>query len=281
MISTQPGRAWLGQSVHEDSNAGTVNDVFSMAEEHVIANMFETILIPVDGSDTAKRAATVGREFAQRYDARLEVLHVLEDQSRLPGKGGDQDPEEKGREILDEIVELVAGSDVEIETHLVEGQPHEAITEHAIEIDSDLIVMGRHGRGGLRERLLGTVTDRVLRHTSIPVLTVPGEVNEHTTGGTYENILITTDGSENAERAADRPQRAGQRPRGLTVSLLRSTSELLVRRRGGWRAHLHGERHDGEATRCTCPADEYRPESTKGIACFTNRAFRGTFVPCN
>lgn len=164
--------------------------------------MFETILIPVDGSDTAKRAATVGREFAQRYDARLEVLHVLEDQSRLPGQEGDQTPEEKGREILDEIVDLTAGSDIEIDTHLVEGQPHEAITEHATEIDSDLIVMGRHGRSGLRERLLGTVTDRLLRHTSIPVLTVPGEVSEHTTGGTYENILITTDGSENAERAA-------------------------------------------------------------------------------
>ncbi|RBI58505.1 universal stress protein [halophilic archaeon] len=163
--------------------------------------MFETILVPIDGSDSAKRAAVVGREFAQPYDARLHVLHVLEDQSRLPGRGGDQTPEEKGREILDEIVELTAGSNIEIDTHLVEGQPHETITEHANETNSDLIVMGRHGRSGLRERLLGTVTDRVLRQTSAPVLTIPGEVSERSTG-TYENILITTDGSENAEQAA-------------------------------------------------------------------------------
>lgn len=62
--------------------------------------------------------------------------------------------------------------------------------------------MGRHGRSGLREHRLGTVTDRVLRNTSVPVLTVPGEINEHTLDGRYESILITTDGSENAEHAA-------------------------------------------------------------------------------
>lgn len=164
--------------------------------------MFETVLIPVDGSDTATRAAAVGREFAQRYDVRLEALHVLEGQSRLPGNGGDQDPEEKGREILGEIADLVAGSEVEIDTHLAEGQPHEAIAERANETDCDLVVMGRHGRSGLRERLLGTVTDRVLRHTSVPVLTVSGEDSGGATGRTYENVLLTTDGSENAERAA-------------------------------------------------------------------------------
>ena len=164
--------------------------------------MFETILIPVDGSDTAKHAATVGREFAHRYDARLDVLHVFEGDSRLPGKGGDQDPNAQGQRILDEIADLTAGSNIVVDTHLVEGKPHEAISEHATETDSDLIVMGRHGRSGVKERLLGTVTDRVLRQTSVPVLAVPGEDSESTTDGPYENILITTDGSENAEQAA-------------------------------------------------------------------------------
>ncbi|WP_222913689.1 universal stress protein [Natrinema sp. SYSU A 869] len=164
--------------------------------------MFETILVPVDGSDSAKRAAAVGREFAEQYNARLDMLHVLEDQSRLPGSESDQTSEEKGREILDKHADLVTGSNIEIDTRLVDGQPHEAITEHATETASDLIVMGRHGQSGLRERLLGTVTDRVLRHTSIPVLVVPGEVSDHTTGNAYENVLITTDGSENAEQAA-------------------------------------------------------------------------------
>lgn len=164
--------------------------------------MFETILIPVDGSDTAKRAARVGREFAQRYDARLNVLHVLEGESRLPSMEGDKDSKAQGQQILDEIADLTTGSDIVVNTNLVEGHPQEVINEHTNEIDSDLIVMGRHGRSGLRERLLGNVTDSVLRQTSVPVLTVPGEDVDSTTGGTYENILITTDGSGNAEQAA-------------------------------------------------------------------------------
>lgn len=167
-----------------------------------LLTMFETILVPVDGSDTAKRAAVVGRELAKRFGARLDLLYVQEEQSSLLGTGGDQDPEAQGRRTLDEMADLVAGSDTVVDTHLVEGNPHEAINEHADETDTDLIVMGRHGRSGVRERLLGTVTDRVLRQTTVPVLTVPGEDIENASGVTFEDILVTTDGSENAERAA-------------------------------------------------------------------------------
>lgn len=164
--------------------------------------MFETILLPVDGSDSAKRAATFGRDFAQRYDAHIDVLYALEGQSRLFGETGDRDPKEQGRKILDEIGNLVSEDDIMVDTHLVEGQPHEAITDRVDENDVDLVVMGRHGRSGLRERLLGTVTDRVLRQTNVPVLTVSSGNTESPTGVEYDNILITTDGSENAERAA-------------------------------------------------------------------------------
>ncbi len=90
-------------------------------------------------------------------------IHVLEGQSRLPGKTGDRDPREQEREILDEIAELTTGGDIVVDTHLVEGQPHEAITDHVDENNIDLVVMSRHGRSGVRERLLGTVTaSRVL-----------------------------------------------------------------------------------------------------------------------
>lgn len=164
--------------------------------------MFDSILIPVDGSATAKRAATFGCALAKQYDAHIDALHVLEEQSLLPGEIGDQNPSEQGREVLDEITELATGCDIMVETHLVEGQPNEVITGHADENDIDLVVMGRHGRGGLKERLLGTVTDRVLRQTSVPVLTVPGGDVENTTSIEYDRILITTDGSENAEQAA-------------------------------------------------------------------------------
>lgn len=164
--------------------------------------MFETILVPVDGSDSAKYAAAVGREFAARYGADLNVLHVLEESSLLSGEEGDQDPRAHGHRLLDEIADLATERNIVVDTTLVEGQPHEAIIAHANETASDLIVMGQHGRRGLSERLLGTVTDHVLRQTSTPVLVVPGGDIESATGLTYETILLTTDGSKNAEQAA-------------------------------------------------------------------------------
>lgn len=163
--------------------------------------MFETILVPVDGSDRAKHAAKFGRELAQCYDARIEVLHVFKE-GRRRDETGERDPKERGREILDEIAELASGVGVVVDTHLAEGQPHKSIPDHVDKNDVDLVVMGRRVRSGLGERLIGTSTDRVLRRTSTPVLTVPGGNGQHPTDINYENILITTDGSENAERAA-------------------------------------------------------------------------------
>lgn len=164
--------------------------------------MFETILIPVDGSESAKSAATFGRALAKHYDARIEVLHVVEEHSPLLGEIGDQDSHEQGREILTEIENHLSEANLTVDTHLVDGQPHTAITDYIDETNSDLVVMGRHGRSGLRERLLGTVTDRVLRQVTVPVLAVSDGNTESSTDVGCDQILMTTDGSETAERAA-------------------------------------------------------------------------------
>lgn len=160
--------------------------------------VFDTILIPAGESDSAKHAARFGRTLAKRYDARIDVLHAFGDGSRLRDSSNGDESKEKGREILAEIAELAREGDIAVDTHLVEGKSHRSIADHVDENDIDLVVMGRRDRSGLGERLLGTVTDRVLRRTNTPVLTVSGENG----AATYEDILITTDGSENAERAA-------------------------------------------------------------------------------
>lgn len=155
--------------------------------------MFDDVLVAVDGSEPANRAAALGFDVADRYDARVDLVHVVE------GAGvPDADARERGREVLDAAGKLAAGPDLDVETHLLEGRPHEAITAHARERGADLVVVGRHGRTGIEERLLGTVTHRVLRRTDVPVLTVPAA------GGDLDcrNVLVTTDGSENAEFAA-------------------------------------------------------------------------------
>ena len=178
--------------------------------------MFETILVPVDGSDGAERAAELGSELAVRYDARLAIVHVVEGRSGL--LGNHQDAETHGRDVLDAITERIP-EDVSFSTELVEGNAHDAISDFADEHGVDLVVMGRHGRSGLKEHLVGTTTERLLRQTKAPVLTVPGKRTEHTGEGGFRNVLVPTDGSETAERAAPYAADIAERV-GATLHLL-------------------------------------------------------------
>lgn len=165
--------------------------------------MFDRILIAVDGSDYSKRAAKFGLKLARPYNGEVNVLHSIEDTfSTGDASEGDQSHPSQADEILEEISEMAADIGVTAETRVVERQPSEAIINQASESSTDLIVMGRQGRTGVGERMLGSVTDRVLRNTDVPVLIVPDGDPVSTDGVTYAHILAPTDGSEAAERAA-------------------------------------------------------------------------------
>jgi nucleotide-binding universal stress UspA family protein len=150
--------------------------------------MFERLLIPVDGSAPAKRAAKYGLELAAIYDAAVDVLHVT-------------DNEERGNEILDKATAFEVADELSVERHLIEGKPSKSIVHHAEAADADLVVMGRYGRSGITQHLLGSTSERVLRNTEVPVLTVPGDGVDERTGREYSDVLLTTDGSETAEKA--------------------------------------------------------------------------------
>jgi len=154
--------------------------------------MFEHILVAVDGTVPARNAASHAAGFAAAFDARLDIVHVLEG-----GDTGLGDPRARGQEILDAAADVATERDVTVESYLLDGRVPRAICDHAEAEDVDLLALGRHGRSGAGERLLGTVTDRVLRTTDRPVLAVGA--TETTTD--YESVLVPTDGSEAAERA--------------------------------------------------------------------------------
>jgi nucleotide-binding universal stress UspA family protein len=163
--------------------------------------MFDRLLVAVDGSEGARRAAKYGLELAAAYDAAVDVVAVY---------GGDA---EDGQAILDEIAAMAADVDVTVDGELLTGKPAKAIVDHAADRRADLIVMGRRGRSGVRERLLGSITERVLRRSGPPVLAVPeGDVDDDT-GTAYGNVLVTTDGSdlaaESGPYAADLARRFG------------------------------------------------------------------------
>lgn len=144
--------------------------------------MYETILIPTDGSDTAREAAEHAIDLAADSGATVHVLYVIESKPvfTVVGFSGleDDTAEEEYRafaeERLAEIKELAEERGVEAKTVIKRGTPHTKIVEYADDIGADTIVMGAHGYDwdGIEQRVLGSTTERVNRNSLIPVVTV-------------------------------------------------------------------------------------------------------------
>lgn len=124
--------------------------------------MLDHVLVATDGSAAGKRATEVALALAEQCDAAVDVVHVLEDADRTAGDRG----------VLDDAAATAADTDLAVETHALEGDPAERIVAFAADRGADLLVLGRRGRSGLGERLLGSVTERVLRSTHRSVLVV-------------------------------------------------------------------------------------------------------------
>jgi len=131
---------------------------------------YERILIPTDGSPGATAAVEHGISIAERLGAAVRVLCVIEGELGLPPIG---DPlRDEAVEVLEAVSERASDRNVSLTTHVQPGIPHEVINNFVSAHGIDLITMGTHGRSGIRRHLLGSVTERVLRTSDAPVLTV-------------------------------------------------------------------------------------------------------------
>jgi nucleotide-binding universal stress UspA family protein len=172
----------------------------------MLAEMYQTILFPTDGSDGADAALDHAVGHARTYDATLHVLFVAKDDfgpsgmvekehggvTRSEMVGGEELAQERaeasktgmtnkpseqggavaehGRTVVEAVADSVAG--VPVETAVLSGEPYKRIREYADDQSADLIVMGTHGRTGVDRYLLGSVTEKVVRTADQPVLTV-------------------------------------------------------------------------------------------------------------
>jgi nucleotide-binding universal stress UspA family protein len=142
--------------------------------------MFDRILIPTDGSDSAKSAVKMALGLAETHGATLHVLFIVNQPASVSGVGEGFSGldnlldalEEEGHNATGEIVEQARERDIETTAAVRRGNPHDDILAYADESDIDVIVMGTHGRTGVKRALLGSVTEDVVRHSEIPVLTV-------------------------------------------------------------------------------------------------------------
>ena len=135
------------------------------------------ILVPVDFSDCSLEAVEYAALMAQRHNAAVTLLHVLEPVSygldfTLIQTGKGEEMRERLTARLGDITRALADAGIPADSQVRGGTPFESILDSAKTIPADLIVMGTHGRRGLSRALCGSVAEAVLRQSRCPVLTV-------------------------------------------------------------------------------------------------------------
>lgn len=136
--------------------------------------MIDTVVIATDGSESVERAIAVAVDLAERFDATVHALYVI-DVSEINASPASIRDEfqtalaERGETALETIE---ANTDREVVTAIREGDPvteiHRYVREHA----ADVVATGTRGRHGEHRLLLGSVAERVVRTCPVPVLTV-------------------------------------------------------------------------------------------------------------
>jgi nucleotide-binding universal stress UspA family protein len=138
--------------------------------------MYDDILVPTDGSAGMTGVIDHAVSLAREHDATLHGLYVVDTASltdmplEATMDGVTQSLHQEGEMALEEF-ERRSG-DVPVDTGVVEGSPARDIVQAATDRGCDLVVMGTHGRSGVDRLLLGSVAERVVRSSPVPVLTV-------------------------------------------------------------------------------------------------------------
>jgi nucleotide-binding universal stress UspA family protein len=140
--------------------------------------MYDRVLVPTDGSDGTSKTLAHAIDLAERHDATLDALSVV-DEHRLEGLSGDARFEtettlqDNAERAVAAVVDRAEQAGLACETTVMAGAPAERIVAHAAASGADVIVMGTHGRSD-HERIatLGSVTQRVVENAAVPVLVV-------------------------------------------------------------------------------------------------------------
>ena len=143
--------------------------------------MFQRILVPTDGSEITGRAVATAIGLAKSLRAEVFTLCVKEpipygavaEMQPTPPQEFFDAQERTATRNVQAVVQACEAAGITCHAQTVEGvQPWEAIVAHASEQRCDLLVMGSHGRSGLASLFLGSETNDVLKHTTVPVLVV-------------------------------------------------------------------------------------------------------------
>jgi len=154
----------------------------TFSEERYAGCMFKHIIVPIDGSDFSLQAVDLAASLAKEQGANCTVFMVVDivQAAALASATPDlvnawfKTLEEQAEAAVSAAVSRMRSAGVEANGEIAEGYPPDLIMDVAKRNQADLIVMGSHGRSGLKRLFLGSVAESVLRTSLIPVLIVRG-----------------------------------------------------------------------------------------------------------
>lgn len=140
--------------------------------------MYDSILLPTDGSERAAEALDHAIGAVDAYDAELHVISVVDRRVILAADLDDkesvnQELSDEADAAVDQLSRRATEAGIDITTATPEGVPYREIQSYAADEDIDLIVLGTHGRTGREKRLnLGSTTERIVKASDRPMLVV-------------------------------------------------------------------------------------------------------------
>lgn len=141
---------------------------------------FKTILFAADFSESSDYAFQYAYSLAKKCDARLLIIHVINEPVDLRGfyvphisfDKLEQEIEEGAKKMMEKFCRNYIKDFDNYETSIVPGIPYDEIIKKALENSADLIIMGTHGRAGLDHVLFGSTAEKVVRKSPVPVMTI-------------------------------------------------------------------------------------------------------------
>ena len=193
---------------------------------------FKTILCPVDFFKASSRAFDYALKLAQNYGAKVHLLHVVAPAIAAPYGAPftvedlTSDIEREAKRLLQKFKDRGAKARVNVTTEVRLGDVDLGILHSVKDRKADLVVMGTHGRRGFERLLLGSVTERMIRHCPVPLLTLGGE-RKASPSPKIRRILVTTDFSAGSVEAVTYALSIGQQYK-AKVTLLHVLHEVAA-----------------------------------------------------
>ncbi len=197
----------------------------------ITQSRFQSILVPLDGSQLAEHAIPIAQAIAERARCKLKLVMVHDRIIMTPGPENTKlelAMQKADREYLKSVTARVRERlERSVSSAVLQGLPIvETLARYIRELGADLVVMTTHGRGGIRRAWLGSVTDQLIRSAQVPVLVVrPGEAGTARPAWEPGEILVALDGSPLAEATLE-PAIGLARPWDAELSLVQIVSPI-------------------------------------------------------